>query len=110
MKKFISFIVLAFFSFCIQAADFKEGTHYTVLKAPHSKSQTVTEYFSFYCPHCFQFESVVKGLKAKLPKSAKFEKVQEGNQARKQLKWFDGSEVNGELGLFFDKDHYQVSP
>ena len=75
MKKFISFIALAFFSFCIHAADFKEGTHYTVLEAPHSKSQTVTEYFSFYCPHCFQFESIVKGLKAKLPKSAKFEKV-----------------------------------
>ncbi|WP_337233035.1 DsbA family protein, partial [Vibrio cholerae] len=33
------------------------------------------EFFSFYCPHCYKFESVIENLKPALPKEARFEKV-----------------------------------
>lgn len=57
------------------AAQFTEGTHYTVLDAPKASNPVVTEFFSFYCPHCYGFESVMEGLKNELPKNASFQKV-----------------------------------
>jgi thiol:disulfide interchange protein DsbA len=35
----------------------------------------VTEFFSFYCPHCYGFEPVIAGLKDTLPETSRFEKV-----------------------------------
>lgn len=54
-------------SLSLHAAQFEEGTHYKVLDVPHSQQPKVTEFFSFYCPHCFKFEPIIEQLKAQLP-------------------------------------------
>ena len=43
---------------------FKEGEHYEVVNDTPSEKPTVTEYFSHYCSHCFQFERFVDTVKA----------------------------------------------
>ncbi|MCF2911101.1 thiol:disulfide interchange protein DsbA/DsbL [Pseudoalteromonas sp. DL2-H2.2] len=56
------------------AADFTDGKHYQTLTTAKSDSAKVTEFFSYYCPHCFQFEPVAKALEKNLPAGAVFEK------------------------------------
>ncbi|MEJ6475995.1 thiol:disulfide interchange protein DsbA/DsbL [Pseudoalteromonas piscicida] len=56
------------------ASDFTEGEHYTTLTTEQSKDQKVTEFFSFYCPHCFRFEPIAKAIEQNLPEGAHFEK------------------------------------
>ncbi len=75
MKKLFTLLSFLLFSVAAHAAQFTEGTHYTVLDAEKSTTPKVTEFFSFYCPHCYQFEPIVDNLKNSLPDNAKFEKV-----------------------------------
>lgn len=56
------------------AADFKAGEHYQVLETQASSSDKVTEFFSFYCPHCYKLEPVVGALKSSLPDGVPLEK------------------------------------
>ncbi|GAD81124.1 thiol:disulfide interchange protein DsbA/DsbL [Vibrio ezurae] len=74
MKKLIALVATMFLSLSVHAAQFTEGQNYTVLDLPASSSPTVNEFFSFYCPHCYQFEPIIKNLKASLPSNAKFQK------------------------------------
>ena len=53
---------------------FEEGKHFKTLDTEKSAKPTVTEFFSFYCGHCRNFEPFVKQLKASLPDGASFEK------------------------------------
>lgn len=75
MKKLITLFAMLITAFNLHAAQFEEGTHYKVLDSEKSASPKVTEFFSFYCPHCYKFEPVIDNLKASLPEGAKFEKV-----------------------------------
>lgn len=50
---------------------FKAGEDYQVLETPATDTPTVTEFFSFYCPHCYQFEPLVQQLKQQVPDNAK---------------------------------------
>lgn len=75
MKKLIVLIATMALSLSVHAAQFEEGTHYKVLDVEKSATSKVTEFFSFYCPHCYKFEPVIDNLKASLPDSATFEKV-----------------------------------
>lgn len=75
MKKLIALIATMALSLSVHAAQFEEGTHYKVLDVEKSATSKVTEFFSFYCPHCYKFEPVIDNLKASLPDSATFEKV-----------------------------------
>ena len=61
-----------------QTTAFTEGDYYTVIDGPKSATPTVTEYFSFYCPHCYKFESIVKNLKPALTDDVTLEKVHVG--------------------------------
>ncbi|MDB0034710.1 thiol:disulfide interchange protein DsbA/DsbL [bacterium] len=56
------------------AADYKEGVHYTVINdGPATTKPEITEYFSFYCPHCFNFsKNEVPKIKAELPDGVVF--------------------------------------
>lgn len=74
MKKLFTFITMLVLSLSVQAANFKEGVNYTVLNLPASQKPLVSEYFSFYCPHCFNFEPFIQQLKTQLPKDATFQK------------------------------------
>lgn len=78
MKKILSVLVLGLlFSVqaCAQVELWQEGTHYKVISDTASKQPVVTEYFSFWCPACYQFEPLVKQMKSKLGEDVKFSKV-----------------------------------
>jgi thiol:disulfide interchange protein DsbA len=74
MKKLFALVATLMLSLSAHAAQFSEGEHYKVLDLEASKKPTVTEFFSFYCPHCNSFEPIIQQLKAQLPESAKFQK------------------------------------
>ena len=74
MKKLFALIVAMMVSVAVQAADFKEGVHYKVLDTQASSSPKVTEFFSFYCGHCYKFESFAQRVKNSLPEGVSFEK------------------------------------
>lgn len=77
MKKYlllISFFLLA--SFQTNAVElWKEGVHFTVLDKPTSKKPEITEFFSFWCGHCYNFEPLVAKIKEKKAENVKFNKV-----------------------------------
>lgn len=56
------------------AAQYEEGKHYETIDARASKKPEVTEFFSFYCPHCNTFEPIVAELKPMLKDGVKFKK------------------------------------
>ncbi|CAH7104277.1 Thiol:disulfide interchange protein DsbA [Vibrio chagasii] len=74
MKKLFAFFSLIMLSLTAHAAKFNEGEHYKVLDLEASKKPVVTEFFSFYCPHCKSFEPIIQQLKQQLPKDAKLQK------------------------------------
>ncbi|MDO6500563.1 DsbA family protein [Photobacterium sanguinicancri] len=74
MKTILAIASAALLSFSVQAAKFTEGDYYKVLDLPKSSTPIVTEYFSFFCPHCNSFEPMIKELKKTLPENAKFQK------------------------------------
>ena len=68
MKKFAVMFVMAMLlplTACAQepASKWKEGTHYKVLDKEATDKPVITEYFSFWCPHCFKFEPIVAQIK-----------------------------------------------
>ena len=77
MKKLFMGLVLAALvplQACAQEM-WKEGTHYRVINDTATSQPVVTEYFSFWCPACYQAEPLVQMIKEKLDKDAKFSKV-----------------------------------
>lgn len=74
MKTKIFLLLVSLFTTHLFAAEFEEGTHYTVLETPLSDKKGVTEFFSFYCPHCFSQEAFMRDLDASLPDGIKLQK------------------------------------
>ncbi|MDC0610872.1 thiol:disulfide interchange protein DsbA/DsbL [Vibrio sp.] len=74
MKKLLAIFATILVSLSAHAANFKEGSDYKVLDRPHSEQPVVNEFFSFYCPHCYQFEGIAKQLKEHLAGKAEFTK------------------------------------
>ncbi|MGO3849582.1 MAG: thiol:disulfide interchange protein DsbA/DsbL [Pseudoalteromonas prydzensis] len=72
LKKLKLSLLILCLPFAAMAADFKAGDDYTVLDIEKSKTPQVTEFFSFYCPHCFKFEPVAKAMEKSLPDGAEF--------------------------------------
>lgn len=76
MKKLLSFL----FAFCLvpQAmavgGPYEEGKHYKVIAEQGTAKPEVKEYFSFYCPHCFAFDPIVKSMEKSLPEGTAFKK------------------------------------
>ncbi|MGP2411724.1 thiol:disulfide interchange protein DsbA [Yersinia sp. 2553 StPb PI] len=61
-------------AFSASAAQFTDGTQYQTLNKPVTGEPQVLEFFSFYCPHCFQFEEVYhipQAVKKALPEGTK---------------------------------------
>ena len=75
------FIVLLFLPALVMAETFQyeEGTHYVALTVPVKVRDTstieVNEYFSYGCPHCFQFEPLITIWKSKLPADVVFKRT-----------------------------------
>jgi thiol:disulfide interchange protein DsbA len=53
----------------------KEGEHYLVISDEATETPQINEYFSFWCPHCFNFEPLVAKIKSKMGKDVEFQKV-----------------------------------
>lgn len=53
---------------------YQENVNYTVVSQTATATPTVTEFFSMFCGHCFQFEPMMPQLKAGLKEGTKFEK------------------------------------
>lgn len=77
MKKLLSVLVFGCL-FALQACaveEWQEGEHYVVLSRDVTSTPQITEFFSFWCPHCFSFEPLVKQMKEKAGSGVSFQKV-----------------------------------
>lgn len=71
-------IILAFSALAVQ---FTEGQQYIQLNKPVTSELQVIEFFSFYCPHCYQFEQIYhisNNVKKALPVGTKIAKYHIG--------------------------------
>lgn len=73
-KKLVITLVCLMPLLSLQAADFKEGTHFVEIDGEVTKKREVTEFFSFYCPACFRQEPFMNDLKISLPAGVTFKK------------------------------------
>ncbi|PAV02496.1 protein disulfide oxidoreductase DsbA [Arsenophonus sp. ENCA] len=77
MNKFWLALIGLVLSYGISAANYAEGTEFIKIEKAVQNAPRVVEFFSFYCPHCYQFESIyhVSQTVAKnLPKDIKMER------------------------------------
>ncbi len=74
-KRFIALIFGLLLPLTSFAAKYEEGEQYEVISKTATDQPEVIEFFSFWCPHCFQFEPLVEQIKAKLDKKVEFNKV-----------------------------------
>ena len=75
MKRIALLVLTLCISFSAAAQTiFEEGVHYKQFSNTGSNKPQLTEYFSFYCPHCYRFEKAISQIKADLPKGVKFNK------------------------------------
>ncbi|RLM23209.1 protein disulfide oxidoreductase DsbA [Brenneria alni] len=58
MKKLWFALIGVILAFSASAADFSNGKQYVELDKPATQEPQVLEFFSFYCPHCYQFSLV----------------------------------------------------
>ncbi|GAB1255564.1 hypothetical protein NBRC116494_00660 [Aurantivibrio plasticivorans] len=84
------FTAIALSMLCVstlQAQEFEEGTHYTVIsdKPMRRGKIEVVEVFSYSCGHCYNFEPLIKEYKKNLPEGVKFK--------QEHIKW-DGPTEN----------------
>lgn len=55
-------------------SQFNEGVHYTVVSETKTEKPTVTEFFSLFCGHCYQGESMFQEFAKALPEGTSFKK------------------------------------
>lgn len=73
----LSFCLTAFASHSF-AADLEAGKHYTVVTPPQASVAgkiEVVEFFTYACPHCYDFHPVISSWAAKLPKDVTLRRV-----------------------------------
>lgn len=77
MKKLWIALVGLVLAFSASAAQFTDGQQYVTLDKPVAGEPQVMEFFSFFCPHCYQFERVYHvgdAVKKTLPEGVKVTK------------------------------------
>lgn len=77
MKKILMALAGMILAFSASAAQITNGKQYTTLDKPVAGEPQVLEFFSFYCPHCYQFEEMLHvsdNVKKKLPQGVKMTK------------------------------------
>ncbi|MDR5611801.1 MAG: thiol:disulfide interchange protein DsbA [Arsenophonus sp.] len=77
MNKFWLALIGLVLSYGVSAANYAEGTEFIKIEKAVQNAPRVVKFFSFYCPHCYQFESIyhVSQTVAKnLPKDIKMER------------------------------------
>ncbi|WJV53938.1 thiol:disulfide interchange protein DsbA [Prodigiosinella aquatilis] len=58
MKNIWLLLIGVIMAFSASAADFSNGKQYVTLDRPETQEPQVLEFFSFYCPHCYQFARI----------------------------------------------------
>ncbi|MFC3393794.1 thiol:disulfide interchange protein DsbA [Brenneria rubrifaciens] len=74
MKKLWFALIGVVLSFSASAAEFSNGKQFVELDRPATQEPQVLEFFSFYCPHCYQFAQVYRipeAVKKALPAGTK---------------------------------------
>lgn len=77
MKKIMFALVGLMLAFGASAAQFIDGKQYVTLPNPVNNQPQIVEFFSFFCPHCYQFErlyQVSDTVKKSLPADTKITK------------------------------------
>lgn len=77
MKKIWLALAGMLLAFSVSAAQFTDGKQYVTLQKPVAGEPQVMEFFSFFCPHCYQFERVYHvsdAVKKNLPAETKVTK------------------------------------
>lgn len=77
MKKIFFALVGLVLAFSASAAPYSEGQQYSAIKQTVAGQPEVVEFFSFFCPHCYQFEHVwhvSAEVKKELPANTKYVK------------------------------------
>lgn len=77
MKKILTAILGLALAFTVNAAQYSDGKQYITLKDPVANSPKIVEFFSFLCPHCYDFERtfhINQAIKESLPKDVKLTK------------------------------------
>lgn len=74
MKYKLLALIILFTPLITYASEFKITEHYNQLKTPFKSDKSVIEFFSFYCPHCYKQEPIIKSLIVNLPHDIKFTK------------------------------------
>ncbi|ARF47963.1 MULTISPECIES: thiol:disulfide interchange protein DsbA [Pantoea] len=77
MKKIFFALMGLVLAFSASAAQFSEGKQYVSLPKPVAGEPQVMEFFSFFCPHCYQFEEIYHvsdAVKKNLPADTKMVK------------------------------------
>ncbi|MDZ7276799.1 thiol:disulfide interchange protein DsbA [Pantoea eucrina] len=77
MKKIMFALVGLMLAFGASAAQFTDGKQYVTLPNPVNNQPQIVEFFSFFCPHCYQFErlyQVSDTVKKSLPAETKITK------------------------------------
>lgn len=54
---------------------FEQGKQYDVVADTATSTAEVKEFFSFYCPHCYQFEPIIQKIEHQLPAGTTFKKM-----------------------------------
>lgn len=76
MKKLFVLLIAFCFAPLLQAApQFKEDVNYEVIKQVSSPTPEVMEFFSYFCPHCHEFEPIIETLKGQLPSDVTFKRT-----------------------------------
>lgn len=71
----IAFTLLLVACFANAEDKFNEGEHYQVLNIQQSTNTKVVEFFSYYCPFCYNFEPIMAELKQALPAGITLQKI-----------------------------------
>ena len=77
MKKIWLALAGLVLAFSASAAQYEDGKQYTTLENQLLARRKLLEFFSFFCPHCYQFEEVLHisdNVKKKLPEGVKMTK------------------------------------
>jgi DSBA-like thioredoxin domain. len=75
MKKLLMVFAGLLMTSLVHAAPlFKEGVNYDVVKQTAAAKPEVMEFFSYFCPHCYQFEPIIADLKKSVGSEVTFKR------------------------------------
>ncbi|MFP3014525.1 MAG: thiol:disulfide interchange protein DsbA [Arsenophonus sp.] len=77
MNKFWLVSMCLLMSYAVSASSYTEGSEFIKIQKIVKNAPRVIEFFSFYCPHCYQFASIYnvsKTVEKNLPKDIKMER------------------------------------